>query len=597
MSEANNAVFSHQCNIHPAVSGKSRLPFLIQCGLLVILLASGGLASAADLTPPTVTLLSPKTKIRTVNAAPVTFSGRVADKSGVAAMSWAVSTEPQLGNSPQTAIAITPSNIWSFAITPVPGTNFVFVRASDSLGNQRMVQYQVFYSKPTALTVLTNGNGKLSLANGAMLEVGRFYTVTAKPAPGNILGWWRVSTNTATPGDVQWVSSGVRFRMAENLAIQAVFITNPFQAAQGSYSGLVLNKPDGVQISPPMSGSFSLSIAAAGTYSAILRLCSGTYSFSGQLNLVENKQSFLVPAIDPTATELPGPINVFYGSNTISRGKLAPLTVQFSLDQNQPGVLTGVIRTNDANSIPFSARLTPSLRFNRNEGNYTIQFQGETTAGAYGSALANEHGVKIVINLPDQMGALTFSSREDANGSFTVFAPLYSGKGLLIGSLTLTNGQILSQPTDSLVWIKPGSHLYPDGIYDSLTAYGDYYARRSAFDWVDWDSGVIEIQDGWDIDYSADVFYNRGSLYVPWDENDHSISISGNTRTGEVWGWFYPDNSWHAISFKGVMVDQYAYGFFIGEHRPGWFSFGPYAPSSNPGNGSLETGVRHLPHP
>ena len=424
---------------------------------------------------------------------------------------------------------------------------------------------------------MTNGYGKLTLTNGARLELGRIYTLTAKPARGNVLGWWRVSTNAGTADDFQWLNSAVRFRMSENLVIESVFITNVFQAALGSYHGLVFHQTNADQLDPQMSGSAAVTITAAGAFSGKISLCSGTYPISGQLELTDNHASYFGPVLGPS--QIPGPTNIFHGAYSINRGKLPPLQLKFSFNANQPGALTGVLQTNDADAgIAFSAPSTPYLYHNADEGYYTMTYYGPTKSGGYGTATIDKTGlVRAVIHLPDRVDTVILTVRQQADGSFSLFTPLYSGrKGLFIGTFSVAGGEIFTQnATNSLIWIKPDrSDAYTVGFTESLSAYGSHYARRSTYDLFDWNSGVIELEDGVNYNYSADIDYDGASIYVAPTEDDHLVTFSVNPKTGELSGLFYPNHIWHGISFNGITVGQSVYGFFLGPYRPGWVYLG-----------------------
>lgn len=86
-----------------------------------------GTASGSDLTPPTLTILSPGSSIFSTSSASITVSGTASDNVAVASVQWATST----GSSGTAAGTIS----WSAVVPLLVGSNTVTVRAFDSAGN------------------------------------------------------------------------------------------------------------------------------------------------------------------------------------------------------------------------------------------------------------------------------------------------------------------------------------------------------------------------------------------------------------------------------------------------------------------------------
>ena len=149
-------------------------------------------------------------------------------------------------------------------MTPRPGSNVVRVWAADTSTNRSLpAQRAFFYSVRSALTVQIDGAGSTTLTNGARLEVGRGYQVTAVPASGNLFrGWWD------TNGDLLSSKPKLTFIMQSNLVLGAQFITNPFPRLAGSYNGLFY-RTNGV--SAESSGFLKLTLSAQGSYSVLMR--------------------------------------------------------------------------------------------------------------------------------------------------------------------------------------------------------------------------------------------------------------------------------------------------------------------------------------
>jgi uncharacterized repeat protein (TIGR03803 family) len=122
---------------------------------------------------------------------------------------------------------------WSIPVTPLPGTNTLAVQSQDfSGGLSRIESRTFFYKAPAQFTLLKTGNGTgtfkaaASVAgdapptNGAMLNIGESYTITAKPGPfSRFIQWQGISGNPTNPS--------VSFIMTANLVLTATFADIP----------------------------------------------------------------------------------------------------------------------------------------------------------------------------------------------------------------------------------------------------------------------------------------------------------------------------------------------------------------------------------
>jgi hypothetical protein len=108
-------------------------------------------------------------------------------------------------------------NWWANAAL-TPGTNVVQVYSVDTSGNLSPTgTVAMQFVVPVPATVQTNGRGTVSPNyNGAMLEVGRAYSMTATPAAGFAFSNWT--------GTVTSLAATVNFLMATNLALTANFV-------------------------------------------------------------------------------------------------------------------------------------------------------------------------------------------------------------------------------------------------------------------------------------------------------------------------------------------------------------------------------------
>ena len=110
---------------------------------------------------------------------------------------------------------------WSAPLTLTAGTNTVSVYAVDTTGNLSVTNTVKFrYVVSGILTVRTNGKGSINPAlNGALLQIGKSYTLTAAPGTGFVFTNW-----TEWDGSIVTNKPALSFVMASNLAFTANLI-------------------------------------------------------------------------------------------------------------------------------------------------------------------------------------------------------------------------------------------------------------------------------------------------------------------------------------------------------------------------------------
>lgn len=113
---------------------------------------------------------------------------------------------------------------WTAQVPLVPGSNTVRAYAVDTCGNASTTQTVVFkYVVSAPLTVWTNGIGTLTPnENGARLQLGQSYAITAVPGTGFMFTNWAGGTNF--PLGVITNRTTVQFVMVTNLVLQANFL-------------------------------------------------------------------------------------------------------------------------------------------------------------------------------------------------------------------------------------------------------------------------------------------------------------------------------------------------------------------------------------
>jgi len=113
---------------------------------------------------------------------------------------------------------------WSTNVTLIPGTNTVRAYAVDTSGNVSATNsVNLVYILSASLVVQTNGLGSISPnLNGASLQIGNTYLLTATAGTGSVFTNWTGGTN----GTLSVLTNGValQFTMQSNLVLQANFL-------------------------------------------------------------------------------------------------------------------------------------------------------------------------------------------------------------------------------------------------------------------------------------------------------------------------------------------------------------------------------------
>lgn len=179
-----------------------------------------GTYTALDTTLPTLKIITPTSKT-SVNSNLFTATGTASDNVGVALVYY------QLNGGAWTAASS--GNSWTNWSAPnlnlVPGANVIRFYAKDLAGNVSVtnsVTFTFVVSAPLAVNINppTGGTLKPNL-NGALLEIGKPFSMSAKAVKGFAFANWSGSSNTA--------SAKLTFVMASNLTFTANFndVTRP----------------------------------------------------------------------------------------------------------------------------------------------------------------------------------------------------------------------------------------------------------------------------------------------------------------------------------------------------------------------------------
>lgn len=494
---------------------------------------------APDLTLPTVSFSSPSSSATLTNSI-VTVTGSANDNVGVARVDIAVGSE-----SFSTA---TGAEDWSASVVLQPGTNIVSVRSIDLSGNISLTNTRaLFCTVPSSLSLAINGSGMVNGAtNGQKFPIGKLCKVTAVPLAGYVFSNWT--------GHVSGSAPTLTFLMESNLQVVANFVENPFASRKGVYSGLFYEDD---QVRLERSGAFTFSLTDKGTYSASLQIGNKKTRASGRLGL------------DGLAT------------NIVNRPGTNALTIVWSVALDSSDTISGTVSDGDwtadlaGDRAVFSKTNAPSQA-----GNYTFVLLGTPGGGlapegdSYGTASVDAGGkVKWKAYLADKSpasGKVALSK----NGQMPLYAPLYGGKGALLGWVGYDD-QASSDFEGLMSWIKPGMQrgpFYPDGFNSEAALVGSRFAAPGGGTTpvLGLTNSVVLLSGGNLSDvYTNDVVLELGGKVT--NAGTNALTMKFNLKSGLFTGTFKPTGAKKAVPFKGVALQKanYATGHFFGTNESG----------------------------
>ncbi|HTR41971.1 MAG TPA: hypothetical protein VMH87_10190, partial [Pseudomonadales bacterium] len=207
------------------LTNKPTLSFTMVSNLVLV-------ANLIDTTKPFISVTNVKTGMLWSNSA-FTVQGRATDNVAVASVNYS------LNGSPYTTAGLGVGS-WSAGVTLVAGTNTFSTYAVDTSGNISATDtVKVVYIVSGILTVQTNGVGSISPNdNGAWLQIGKNYMLTATARDGFTFTNWTGSTN-GTFIVLTNKSTTLNFTMVSNLVLVANFVdtTKPFVSITNVTSG------------------------------------------------------------------------------------------------------------------------------------------------------------------------------------------------------------------------------------------------------------------------------------------------------------------------------------------------------------------------
>ncbi len=332
------------------------------------------------------------------------------------------------------------SHVVSFAAVPgwtAPADKMVTIK-KNFLGKVKAT-FTPWPKNTAPLTLQIIGGGAVSPNdNGKLLALGRVYTVKAESNREWFFTGW-----TGATGSESFASNNtvLHFTMQSNLVLQANFIANPFTDVAGQYIGLFQSDETNTLQS---SGYITVTVSLEGAFSGYWETGNGRHPLSGLLDS-----------------------DFAYATNYTLKGE-DPVTIGFAaLDNN---TIEGTIGNSQWSSAIEMVQTDHTVTSYSGDGTYHIGFT---------NAAGDEAGKAIGVFA--KRGSATLSGKLSDNSSFIAnsffsptatwpfYAPLYGGKGYLLGWIEVAPGD---GGTDYSHFTAQGSFVWlqKDGAAQQLSA-------------------------------------------------------------------------------------------------------------------------------
>ena len=399
------------------------------------------------------------------------------------------------------------------------------------------------------LGVFITGKGTVSPNySNAVLVAGKSYSMTAKPAKGYILSNWMGGVFPVMK--VLTEELKLTFKMTNGLSLYANFVTNPFVDIAGNYGGIFLDTND---LQPTSAGFLSAAVTTSGHFSSKVLLGGSSYSLSGGFSAGG------------------------YYSNSVARKGTTGMSVQLQLDL--AGGLGGVLSDGKWNAPLSGYRAVYSSKNQAPWGGrrYTLGIPGSedgvSAPGGWGYGLATvalAGGLKFAGVLPEgtRISQGTFVS---AQGQWPFYASLASGKGVVLGWLTLSNLSG-SDVSGLLNWVKLAdskAKLYNSGyaFTNGVEVTGSIYRFTSGVPALGLSSSAELVLTGGGLlqDFTNSISLGADNKFSAGSNVTLSLSSGSGIFRGKV------VDGGDTIPCSGVVLQKQGVGngYFLGTERSG----------------------------
>ncbi len=295
----------------------------------------------------------------------------------------------------------------------------------------------------------------------------------------------------------------------------------------GTYGGLFYEQ-DAARVQS--SGGFNLSVSTSGKYSGTLQMPAGKLAFSGKFG------------------------TWCQATNLIARKKTNGLVLSFSIGSSNQ--VLGTVSDGTWTSSLYGERngFKPA-NYGLTAGKYTVVVPGiriatNSLGHSFGTlTLSTAGGLHFAGTLADGT-KVSQGATVSEYGNWPLFIPSYSGQGLVMSWIALTNvsGNALS---GSLNWIKPPSaksHVYQDGLAVQRPVMGAFYSMGTN-----------------PIPTAADASLLLGGALLGSSTNQ-LVSLRFSKANGLFTGQLRDNVGGKPVAFEGAILQNFSlgYGFVLG---------------------------------
>ena len=364
----------------------------------------------------------------------------------------------------------------------VLGKNTLQLRVRDYRGNEGTLQSSFTLVRLRALTLNVTPSdtfGTVTLSPNeslSSLQVGKVYTLTAKPKPGKLWSGWSSTQLTLTA--VQAASTQLSFTVVEGLTINASFVDDPFvSAVTGQFNGLI-TATGATTPSNSTNGFINLTVTPTGSFSGTIKMDGLALPITGRFDN--------------------GGIARFGSSysSTLSLNRVGKLAyvLALNLDVNPAGTqrIMGTVGLQDRSGVlPMSVLSadraafdgkTPATSATVATYNLALPTQAQTNGllatqfpqgAGFGTLKVSKQGL-ATLNVTLADGTLVLATAP-LSKTLTVplFAPLYANQAGALGGLATIDPSAIDTDVSSPAfwWFKPftGGQHYPHGWPEGVT--------------------------------------------------------------------------------------------------------------------------------
>ena len=501
---------------------------------------------------PTISLLSPPANARFTNQT-VTVTGTAADDAEVARVVYHLQDGPL-------EIAAGTTN-WSVSLAPRPGFNTVTAESIDFDGNRstNLASVTFFYAATVPLTLNIVGKGRVDGAvDGQLLQVGRFYTVSAKPSSGQVFEKWTGSASSA--------SASLTFQVptnATNFSLTATFAVDPFIRLAGTYHGLFRGTNPAALDN---TGFLTLALRSSGRFSGKILHRNGTYTYTGRFDR---------------------------GGNTFVQGKVGDANRSLSLQldaTNAAGVITGSLVGGSSTAEVRLERLASSAPTSNAPplGSYTFVLAATNassspltpSAPGFGTAkLSRSRALSLSGSLGDG-ASFTTSARLTRMNHWALYRSMARGRSVFLGWLSSATNQP-GQLDANVQWIKLAdtrAPMYPTGFTNQVIMLASPYpAPTDGIRVLNWVNGLSRVTGGnLVLGLTNLVKLTTTNTFGIADVNPAGLNFALDLKSGRVQGSFVHPWIGTTNKLRGVLLkrSQGIHGQFLDADQTGSLNVG-----------------------